>query len=93
MLKKTEAALAEAEKGCMENTAEFLRSPGFSVMRALKAEQEDYNRIKDRVSALRKRGKKLIDDLFERYFKRVLRGADKRAEKDRGRHIIFYGAN
>ena len=67
---KTEAALAEAEKGCMENTAEFLRSPGFSVMRALKAEQEDYNRIKDRVSALRKRGKKLIDDLFERYFKR-----------------------
>ena len=34
-------------------------------MRALKAEQEAYSLIKDRVSSLRRRGKKIIDDLLK----------------------------
>lgn len=67
---KTEEAARAAEGGSLEKAGTFLKSPGFSVMRALKAEQEAYSLIKDRVSSLRRRGKKIIDDLSERYFKR-----------------------
>ncbi len=40
----------------------------FNTMRATKDEKDDYEVVKEIVSALRKKGKKEIDDLREKYF-------------------------
>ena len=51
-----------------ENILKSLKSIKLNTMRASKAEQESYNSIKEKVSNLRKRGKKLIDDTAKVYF-------------------------
>lgn len=50
----------------------FLKSPGFNQMRVGKAEKEKYEPVKEQVSALRKKGKGIIDDLVKRYFARTI---------------------
>ena len=42
----------------------------FNTMRAAKDEKDDYEAVKETVSALRKKGKKEIDDLKKKYFSR-----------------------
>lgn len=49
---------------------EFLQKPGFNQMRATKDEKEKFDIIKDQVSALRKQGKGILDNLIKRYFSR-----------------------
>ncbi|MGN0704315.1 MAG: helicase-exonuclease AddAB subunit AddA [Lentihominibacter sp.] len=66
------AEAAEDESRLYTDVMSFLRAPGFSQMRAGKAEKEKYELIKDQVSALRKKGKGIIDDLVKRYFSRTL---------------------
>ena len=50
----------------------FLKDPCFNQMRASKAEKEKYESVKEQVSALRKKGKGIIDDMVKRYFSRTL---------------------
>ena len=50
----------------------FLKAPCFNQMRAGKAEKEKYELVKEQVSALRKKGKGMLDDLAKRYFSRTL---------------------
>lgn len=60
----------------MDKCKSFLSSLKFNQMRATKEEKEDYAAIKDQVSALRKKGKKILDDLEKKYFSRELQQYD-----------------
>ena len=57
-----------AEQGDMEGIAKLLASFKANTMRALKAEKEDYDLIKDEMKLLRDTAKKQIASLKERYF-------------------------
>ena len=59
-----------------ETFAGSLKAFKANVMRASKEEQESYNLIKEKVSELRKNGKKLIDDAAARYFSRSFDDCD-----------------
>lgn len=63
-------------QNAFKETADIFQKFGFNTMRASKAEQENYNDIKDQVSGCRKKGKKLIDDTAEKYFSRDLEDYD-----------------
>lgn len=51
-------------------TGEMLGDLKFNTMRATRDEKDDYEAVKETVSALRKKGKKEIDDLRKKYFSR-----------------------
>ena len=55
---------------------EMLGDLKFNTMRATKDEKDDYEAVKEIVSALRKKGKKEIDDLRKKYFSRSRKEAE-----------------
>ena len=55
---------------------EMLDALKFNTMRATKDEKDDYEAVKETVSALRKKGKKEIDDLSKKYFSRSREDAE-----------------
>lgn len=71
---KQDASVVEAQymSFCMEGDCDslsnFLGNIKMNVMRAGKEEKDGYAEIKDIVSAYRKSGKKLLDDLRDRYY-------------------------
>lgn len=61
----------------LEKVARTLGALNFNVMRAAKAQQEDYEIVKEKVTECRKKGKKIIDDLLKKYFARSFDEYDK----------------
>ena len=59
-----------AARGGLQAFCELYGSIGYNQMRASKDEKEDYEVIKANVSSLRKKGKKLLDDVIGRYLGR-----------------------
>ncbi len=72
-------------------TADIVGGFSFNTMRAAKSEQEDYIEIKDKVSDLRKAGKKLIDDLASRYFAREMEDYDAELKRLHGDTEYYVG--
>ena len=64
------AEAADDESRLYTDVMNFLKAPGFSQMRAGKAEKEKFDLVKEQVSALRKKGRSIIDDLAKKYFSR-----------------------
>lgn len=62
-------SMAEGEPSeLMERCRAFLSGIKFNQMRASKDQKEDYESVKEHVAALRKKGRKIIDDLKKKYF-------------------------
>lgn len=55
---------------------ELLKDIRFNQMRVSKDQQESYEEIKERVSSLRKRGRKFLDDIRKRYYQRTFEEYD-----------------
>lgn len=67
---------AAVEEGGIAAMTEFYANLSLNRMSAAKDEKEDYEEIKERVSLLRKKGKKLIDDVYKKYFARTIEEYD-----------------
>lgn len=67
---------AAVEEGGIAAMTEFYANLSLNRMSAAKDEKEDYEEIKERVSLLRKKGKKLIDDVYKKYFARAIEEYD-----------------
>ena len=79
--KVEKVAQALGEPGTVAERLEKCRSSmetlKFNTMRASKDQQEDYETIKERVSSLRKSGKKILDDIKKKYFARRMEEYDR----------------
>ena len=71
-----EAEAEESETGRLSVYGAFVNGVKFNQMRASKAQQEDYAHVKEHVTTLRKKGKKLLDDLAKKYFQRTMEEYD-----------------
>ncbi len=54
----------------------FLNNISFNQMRATKEQQEDYEEVKEHVTRLRKKGRKILDDIKKKYYQRSLADYD-----------------
>ena len=75
----------------MELYGAFVKSVRFNQMRASKARQDDYAPVKEHVAALRKNGRKLIDDLSKKYFKLSLEEYDDELRESYGDTLYMTG--
>lgn len=75
----------------MELYGAFVKSVRFNQMRASKVQQDDYAPVKEHVAALRKNGRKLIDDLSKKYFKLSLEEYDDELRESYGDTLYMTG--